>query len=249
MKNIFGSLGIDDRELAVFLALLEYGAQPVSVIAKQMGIPRSTMYSILENLEDTELIEAFERKGIKYFKCIPVDDIVDVFKNKRRKSEEALDVFYDHMEELMEIENRLSITPHVRLFEGKEAVIKAYKTMLKSHEEGTYFYAFLDPRLVKTAMPEFHFEIPEMIKRHDIPAKEIFTDCHDAREYRDKYESKTHQIKLLPQDTKLASETVLWKDKIYMFSYGKDDVSAVEIGNRSFVESLKGLFEIMWDRI
>ena len=51
MQEIFTRLGLSAKETQTFLKLLELGAQPVSVVAKHVGIPRSTMYFIVDQLK------------------------------------------------------------------------------------------------------------------------------------------------------------------------------------------------------
>ena len=73
MQQLFACLGLSSKETQTFLKLLELGAQPVSVIAKHVGVPRSTMYFILERLRVIGLVEEFERSGIRYAKSVPVE--------------------------------------------------------------------------------------------------------------------------------------------------------------------------------
>ena len=92
MKNIFQSLGADEKETHVFLRMLELGAQPVSVMAKFVGVPRSSMYVILERLKRLNLLQEFERSGIKYVRCIPVNELEDLLKMKERSIQQSLHI-------------------------------------------------------------------------------------------------------------------------------------------------------------
>src|SRR3989339_256391 len=185
MKSLFRQLGINDKEMYAFLKLLELGAQPASVIAKHAGVPRSTMYLILDDLKKNHLIEEFNRANIKYFKCIPVKDIENILLAKIKMLENTLDILKNHMDELEALENRLSITPKVKFFEGKEAVMKVYEEVLKENE----FLAFFNPYLVKKCMPEYHFKIPEALKLTGGKAKELLIACEEAREYKKLFNS------------------------------------------------------------
>ena len=51
-------------------------------------------------------------------------------------------------------------------------------------------------------MPEYHFKIPEELKRLGGKAKELLVNCDEAKEYKNKFESDLHQIKILPEDVK-----------------------------------------------
>lgn len=242
MKNLFKSLGTTQKEMETFLKLLELGAQPVSVIAKHMGSPRSTMYLVLEKLKEIDLVEDFERSGIKYFKCIPVREIGDIINAKKRNLDQTEKILEDKLEELNALENKLSITPKVRFLEGKEGVSKMYEQVLKEPE----FYAFFNPEYVKKLMPGYHFKIPETLIINKRKAKELLVKCPEATEYQKKYNSKLHQIKILPKSAGFISDIIICSDKMYMIAYGEDKVSATEITSPSLVQTQKALFELIW---
>lgn len=247
MKNLLENLGIGEKEMCVFLKMLEFGAQPVSVIAKQAGHPRSTMYLILERLKRAQLIEVFERAGIMYVKCIRAKDILGLVKSKENKIHESLIVIEQMLPELESLENRLSVTPKVRFFEGHDGVMKAYREMLnEKFEEDDILYAYFNPALVKRMMPKYHYKIPQTFKEKRMRVKELLSYSSDAREYKKLFSRKEHEIKILPKDVRLTADTIIWKNKIYMVSYSEREMTAMEIVNTSLCESQKAFFELMW---
>ena len=127
MKELIINLGADDRGAQTFLKLLELGAQPVSVIARYMNVPRPTMYLILEELRKIGLVEEFDRNQMKYFKCIPVSNLEDLIEVRRADLQRTEGLLESNLSDLKKLESKLSITPRVRFFEGKESVMKMYE--------------------------------------------------------------------------------------------------------------------------
>lgn len=244
MNELFKRLGLNAKEIQTFLKMLELGAQPASVIARHVGVPRSTMYLILDSLKKAQLIDQFERAGISYFKAIPAKDIAGVLKSKERQIEQTLTMFQDALPELEKLENKLSITPRVKFFEGKEAMMKMYEAILAEKT----FVAFFNPELVKRVMPEYHFKIPETIRSEKLKVRELLVAGAAATEYQKKFRSKNHQIRILPSSITFESDTIICPEKIYMISYGENDLSAIELWNRSLAETQKVLFEELWKR-
>lgn len=242
MKELFKNLGAGEKETQTFLRLLELGAQPVSIIARHIGVPRSSMYLILDNLKKLDLIEEFERFGIKYFKCIPAKNIAEVLHSRERKIGRTLEIFENYLPELETLENKLSITPKVKFFEGKDNVMKVYEAILK--EDG--FCAIFNPKIVKKIMPIYYYKVAETVKKYKLDVRELVVDCAEADWYKKTYNSKTHQIKLLPKNVAFDSDTIICKDKIYMISYGEKEVSATEIFNPSLAHTQRAIFEQMW---
>ncbi len=245
MKQLFHNLGADEKEMDIFLKLLELGAQPVSVIARHMNTPRSSMYAMLGRLRGLGLIEEFERSGMKYVKCIPVKNLQSLLKDRQGQIVKTVSLLEEELPELSRIENTMSITPKVSFFEGKDAVIRMYRKILEEKE----FCSFFHPQSVKRVMPEYFYLIPEELRRNKGKARELLVRCDEAFEYQKKYRSSHHQIKFFQEGMVFCSDTILTKEKIYMVSYGENDVSAVEIFNTSLAETQRIFFEEIWGRI
>ena len=244
MKQLFTNLGLSEKERQSFLKLLEFGAQPVSIIAKQLDTPRSTMYLILEKLTKTGLVEEFERSGVKYFKCIPVKNIKDVLLTQESKIHQILEILEDSLPELEALENKLSITPKIKFYEGKDAVMKMYKEVLKENK----WDAIFNPKLVKNVIPEYHYQIPDTLKANKGTAREIMVASKEADEYKKLYKSNIHQIKIFPKKLKVNSDTIICKEKIYMVSYRESEISGTEIFNPSLADTQRIIFEEVWGK-
>jgi len=245
MKELFKIFGADEKEMGTYLKLLELGPQPVSVIAKQMFMPRSSMYVVLDRLKDLQLIEEFERVGIKYVKSISAKNLTNLIKTRELTLERGLDLINEKLPELESIENRLGITPKVRFFEGKRSVMRMYEEIL---QQGG-FCAFFNPALVKKMMPEYHFKIGETIKENKWHVRELLIDCPEALEYEKKFKSSLHEIKILKKSVKFKSDTIITDGKIYMISYGEDDLTGTEIVNQSLSDTQLALFELAWEKV
>jgi len=162
MHQLFKHFGLNTKEIQTFLRLLELGAQPASIIAKHVGVPRSSMYLILEELKKVHLIEEFERAKIKYFKCIPVANIPDVLKAQEKEIQHTAEMFTEKLPELEALENKLSITPKVKFFEGEKAVMHMYEQVLRDKEKE--FCAMFNADLAKKLVPDYYYLIPKMLQ-------------------------------------------------------------------------------------
>lgn len=244
MKQLFQSLGASEKESQTFLKLLELGAQPVSVIAKHMHVPRPTMYLILEGLKKLSLVEEFERNGMKYFKCISVNGINDVLKAREADVQQTMKIFKEKLPELSALENKLSVTPKVKFFEGEEAVMSMYESVLNEKN----FYAFFNPGVENRVMKIYFDKVEKAIKKNKIKANEFVVDCKEGRKYFKRANSKNHRIKILPKNARFDSDTLICDDRICMISYGEKEVSAVVIWNDALVATQKAMFEELWGR-
>lgn len=242
MKQLFQNLGLTEKEMNIFLLLLELGAQPVSVVAKHAGIPRSTMYLVVDKLKKLQLIEVFERKGMKYVKCISVKAIADVLKTRERKIKQTEEMFRDALPELEMLESKLSITPVVKFYEGREAVMGIYEEVLREKE----FCAFFYPAYVKKTFPEYHYKIGEALKKTGGKARELLITCPEAEEYQKKFHSKKHQIRILPENTFFSSDTIICDQHFYMTTYSENQVSGTKVINSALARTQREVFDLVW---
>jgi sugar-specific transcriptional regulator TrmB len=217
----------------------------VSVIAKYVGVPRSSMYVILERLEKLQLTEHFDRNGITYFKSISPASLTELLQNQEEKIEHTILLLQKKLPQLEALENKLSITPRVRFFEGKPGASKMYEEVLKEKE----FRAVFNPKLVKREMPKYFYKIAEALKEKSGRAKEFVLDSPEGREYQKRFHSPEHQIKILPASMDFPSDTIICKNKIYMIAYGEGQISATEIINPSLAQTQRTLFEELWKRL
>lgn len=243
MKELFIALGANEKEMQTYIKMLELGANPISVIAKYVGVPRSSMYVILERLKKLNLIEEFERNKIIYVKPIPARNLLGILKSKEKQIEQSLEILEEQLPKLESLENKLSITPTVKFYEGKEAVMQIYEAVLKEKE----FYAAFNPYVVKKFMPEYFDEVAKVLRVKGGHAKEILVACNEALAYRKRFQSTKHQIKILPKGRTFSSDNIITGEKIFMISYYEKDVSGTEIYNPSLAQTQRTLFEELWN--
>ena len=66
LKSILQKIGLSDKDAEVYLACLELGTQPASVIARKAGLKRPTTYLILEGLLKRGLVSEYTGSNVKY---------------------------------------------------------------------------------------------------------------------------------------------------------------------------------------
>jgi sugar-specific transcriptional regulator TrmB len=242
MDLLLEKLGITGRESKAFMTILEKGAQPLSVIAKAVGSPRSSMYVIVGRLKELGLVEEFERSGVKYVQCVPVNDIMDLLKLKEKELEQTMALLEEKMPELESIQNRLSITPQVQFYEGKKAAMKMYEEVLKEKK----IWAWFNPQIVKEAMPEYVYNVAKTLRKHKGELQEILAHSDEALDYKERFERKNHEVRILPKGELFEADTIIAGDKIFMISYGDNQVSGTKIVNKALAQSLRVLFGQAW---
>ena len=244
MEEFLQMLGASAKESRAFLVLLELGAQPVGTLARQLCLPRSSTYLILEKLEVLGLIESFERNKIKYVECISVEAVEDLIRAKERRVKQAKELYESKLPELKKLESRLSVTPKIKHFEGKEAVMRMYEEVLRAKS----FDAIFNPQVVKKHMPEYHYAIPTLAGKGGVRLRELLVPGKEAEEYKKRFGGAGHEIRFLPKGVSLDADIIITDAEIYMVGYSGDEVSATEIRNPILAKAQRMLFEGWWGR-
>ncbi len=246
MKSFFTKLGLNLKETETFLRLLELGAQPISIIAKHTDTPRSTMYLILDRLKDFGLVEFFERRGMKYVKTIPVEQIEDLLQTKKIKLENQIEKFRHNLPELKKLENKIRITPKIKFYEGLEEVEKMYEIIMKLDGYSAYF----NPESLQKASPKYFDLLAQTYIKRQVKARELMVDCPAAREYAKKYQSKYYEFKILPAQYVFFSDTLITKERVFMISYGQaNQICGTEIFDPALAQSQMAIYNALWERI
>ncbi len=245
MDQIFTTLGLDKKERGVFLKLLQLGSVPVSLLANRLGLPRTSVYVILERLKALGVVQSFRQKGKTWVHSLPPEELKDLLLEKQRRVQSALEEYEENLPLLMKEESTLRLTPKVEFLEGKKGVIKAYKRVLKEKT----FYSYFNPETVKKYASEIFLFIPENLEKKSGKAKELLVSCPEAKEYSAHIKNPNHEVKILPRGLDFASDVIICENSLYFFSYEKDQVCVVEITNKNLAETQRKMFELLWAKL
>ena len=242
MKQLFKNLGANEKEMNTYLKLLELGAQPISILAKHMHTARSSMYVTIEKLQSLQLIEEFERAGIKYVKAVSPEGLHALLKAKENRIQQTYALLEQHKEDLQQMESSLSITPKVQYFEGKEKVMKLYETIYTEKE----YVGFFNAEIAVQTLGKSYLKIAEIATRNKTSGKDIVVYNPEALVFQKKYSSEYHQIKILPKGITFDADVIIAAESIYMIAFQENTTSGIEIHNKTLADAMRIAFEGWW---
>jgi sugar-specific transcriptional regulator TrmB len=119
LKNI----GFNEKEAAVYQAVLELGRASAGAISKACDIPRATVYGILENLKQRGVIVIEAARGSTYYCPGPPASFTRLLE-KEKEELEAKEQVAKQLAELVasQLKPERSPYPKIRLAEGRENV-------------------------------------------------------------------------------------------------------------------------------
>ncbi|MDD5342489.1 MAG: helix-turn-helix domain-containing protein [Patescibacteria group bacterium] len=126
IERTLQKLGFNEKEIAVFLALLRRGPQAVRKIAAEAGINRGTTYDILKSLREQGLVAYYHQDTHQYFVAEDPEKLKTLLEQRQRQLEETKKELVDLIPELKSVYDKSGEKPVVKYYDG----FKGIKTIL-----------------------------------------------------------------------------------------------------------------------
>lgn len=232
------TFGLSEHEALVYMALLETGEANIAQLTKKSGVNRSTVYLAIESLKEKGLISSIKKRKTLFY----AEDPRKMIDNLEKKQEALKKV----MPNFLAVFALLDKKPDIRYFEGEEGIKEIYKDILKTpNQEMLSWYSneykeFFDESFF------FDYFIPER-KKNKIWLRAIYPEDEAMRKLSANNEGHLRQSRFIANDKfKIECELCLYENnKVGIISY-KDRLGVI-IASQSIFNTLKSIFEVMWD--
>lgn len=233
--------GLSQNETRVYLAALELGETTISRMAKKSKVKRATTYLAVGALQARGLLTASKKgKRSVYFAENP-KKLLESFDERRESITRVIP-------ELLAIANAIDVKPKIQYFEGRAGVEETFRDILRSSgDEVLEWYS----ESYATDFDEKFFSshyTPERIKK-GIHVRALVPDVPLMRENAERNVEELRQTKLLdPAKYHIKMELNVYdKRKVSIISF-KEEFGII-IESEIIHDSLKNLFELMWEYI
>jgi len=131
IQKILTVLQISTKECETYLFLLKNGPKTVSLLSKQMNLPRASLYGFLEKLQKKGLIHESIRLNTKLFVAESPEKINMLLQQKKANLEKEQNLFLNFLPQLKKqsFASKFS-NPRFEIYEGKEGIKHVLKDML-----------------------------------------------------------------------------------------------------------------------
>ncbi len=239
LRDQLQNLGFNPKEAEVYMALLEFGTQPASVIAKKTKIPRPTVHFLFKELLEKGFIRKSQRGRTQYFFADPKD----LEKAKKAEMKQVEETLKTALPLLKEFKNPFSSQPKVTFFEGLDGCRRAYSLLLESQTEILEFAPHDD--LLKMG-EDFMNDFMEERARRKIFIKPICPRNKTHLHY-EKLNKKQHREMRMfdPNVGHIYSSITIFENKVLLLNLHQD-AFAILIENAEVAETLKTLHGMLW---
>src|SRR3989344_3284922 len=124
IQNALQSIGLNEKEAHVYLALLHMGEGTISDIAKAASMPRATVYLVLKSLQKKEFTGFYLKRKRRYFMAENPDKLLQISQRQQQEVEDVIPRLKAHY-------TASKTQPRIKFFEGKEGVRKVFHEILE----------------------------------------------------------------------------------------------------------------------
>jgi sugar-specific transcriptional regulator TrmB len=238
LSLVLRSVGLDDKESALYIAGLQLGSAPASEYAKSAGLNRITTYNTLEGMVHRGLFTVVKKlRGKSYEPVEPEYVALEARKN--------VDILERMLPELKSLRGARYRKPNVRYFQGWEGVRHVYEDTLTA---GGELLNFANSAVVRRFWPHYDEEyVAERVKR-GIRLRGIAPDDEAGRHVHGEDRERLREIRLVSaKEFDFGNEINIYDHKVAICSFGPgNDMFGVIIESMEVAETQRQIFEMAW---
>ncbi|PIZ73268.1 hypothetical protein COY07_02165 [Candidatus Peregrinibacteria bacterium CG_4_10_14_0_2_um_filter_43_11] len=254
ITEILSKLGLDPKEIEVYKKLLETGPNRASIVAYQIGLPRTTVQNILLRLEQEKIVTKAIHKNVYIFSSVHPDNLMQIVEMKKRQAMSQYDKLAADLKkvapELVSMMKSNKSIPNVRFYQGKEAVRQVLFDTLTSKTELKDF-ANIDAMFKH--VQDINDEYVTEREKTSITKRSLLLDTPFARSVYESgtYSTKSHKgYKWIKESLyPFAVEMNIYDGKVSYLTYVENEFIGVIIENEHIHRLHDSLWNLIWNML
>jgi len=244
--SILRKLGLDDKEIKIYLKLLEYGAISVRGLAELTELNRGTTYDALKRLQEIGLVSYYHQQKKQKFVAEDPERIIKIVERQEEEISVAREKISELIPELKSLQDKEAHQPTTKFYEGRtgvrEIMSDLLETMAKVENTEREYYVYSATKAsedINEAYPDF---TKDRVKRN-IRVKSISLATGGGLHGLD-------ERRWLGTHDESATFILIYKDKCAFISQdAHDQPVGVIIENKMICETQKIIFLKLWETL
>lgn len=229
--------GLNEKESAVYLALLELGEASISGVVAKSGVKRTTVYATLTSLHERGLVSRTTRRKRTLYLAQDPRILRKILGEQERKLETM-------MPELLSLTNALEHKPTVRFFEGVKGIEHVYEDTLRFPNQE--MVAWVTDEALKTIGTDFLYEylprrVAQKIWVRVLAPESVLIKSYVAEDKKWLRQTRTVSKEVFPFGVEI---DLYGKRNIAVMSFREQFGMVIE--SEEMYRTLKSIFEMGW---
>lgn len=237
-QQILKELGLSTKEAKIYLANLALGVASITALSKKASLKRPTVYLIIDSLiQKNLLIKTPQGKRI-YYKAENPEKLIQNLEDKKQKISQIIPA-------LKSLYHQDSRQPKIRFYEGKDKIQKVSEEVWRAKKIWAMFSPanFLKVFTLKDSQHLFRILI-----RHGGIIYDILENTPQAQKFAQaKFRTGISQVKFLPPKIKIATDLLVFENKVALISF--TNLTVVIIEDSSISQMQKTMLQFIWHNL
>jgi len=247
--DIFKTLNLTEDHSRVYYVCVEKGSCPASTIAQNAGVPRSTCYSLLEDLIDLGLVTSTKVETKTLFSPESPEKILTLLRQKEQQIQEQSSGLLKNISLLVNLyESHKPDFPGVKFYQGAGGLKALYFDSLSADEILVVSQGSAEVQDSYAKYPDYIKAFVDECLLGQVKTRAILETTPAAIEYQKLFPSEKNQVILIPSNLKTHFGHVdkcIYEDKISYISH--DNQVGILIQDETLAMHEKAQFEYLWE--
>lgn len=235
LDKILSELGLSQKETKIYLAVLESGEAPLTQIAKNTAIPRTSCYGLIENLIEKGFVTYMVKRRKKYYFAENPDHLLKQEEKKGALLKEALPRF-------KALYNISGVKPKIRFYEGVSGIKQILQEIINEKRD------FLAITSIEDANTILHGDFGDFIGqriKHNLRVRLLTGRTPAALKLKKTDGQSLRDTRFISGEYHFKTANFKFGSKLAIISLKKNPLGIV-IEDDDITDTFKMYFEILW---
>lgn len=202
-------LGLTENQAKVYLAATELGPSTILQLSKVSGVKRTTIYSVIESLQELNLMQTELKGWKKLFKAQSPENLSEILDRRQN-------ILTDLIPKLNSMNKVKNSRSELSYWEGLKAIKNVYIQLLSEAKPGESYSVIGNQEIWLDLDLEFFTDFIHRRSKLGLKIRMLFTENEVTREYQKKQVESGAEIRILPANTKLTTNLVITNSQIFI---------------------------------
>lgn len=235
-KESLKHIGLNEKEIQIYLSLLELGSSTVLAIAKRSGIKRPTAYLVLQSLVEKGFASRIIKSKKTFFSAQNPKKLITESELRLKELQEvvpSLEVMFRKRKE----------RPAIRIFEGKDELDRAYDELFVVKGEALFMGT---NKLSMEAFPKSYEKLQFIPPSSEFRIRELVDEGEESLGYANKVSRPYHEVRFIPKKLLPFEVDIGIFGSHTLITSVKKEYFTIDIESKEIAKSFRTIFEMMW---
>jgi len=229
VKETLRKIGLTEEEINIYILLLRKGGSKATLLSKDLGVARTTVYRFLASLHDKGLVGENIQNNVKFFYAVDPERIPEII-------EERAEELREKIPELKSLKNQDFEKAKVELYKGKEGMKTVMRDVLRNRKP----YTFIGE--VEKYFSELEIFVVQWLRKIEKAKIKGRLLCSANQNFKI---ASTEKYRILPDELISGVSTWTYGNKTALFIWS-EPFFVVLIDNKTITSNNKKTFEYLW---